>query len=139
MRRSFHAGVARFVAGLLALSACSGTGPIIDNWPTFNVRGTVRQQDGSPLVGVLVELRTYGVAECGVTPTVTYSSSVTDRQGRYQVFQSEPIGRLSGCLRLTAHPDTSVLSAPIAIADTIVNDIPLGQGETSFTMDLRSP
>ena len=117
---------------------CDG-GTIVDNWPTYEVRGAVRTSAGAPVVGALVELETYGTAGCGSDPLIAYSSAHTNAIGRYSARQDEPAGVLRGCLRLVAHPDSSALSEPTAIADLPVDSVRVVEGETVFTVDLVLP
>ncbi len=127
------------VAFLFLVLACDGdiTG---DNWPTYEVRGTVRTAAGAPVIGGLVELKTYGEAGCGTEPLFTYSSALTDNLGRYRTRQDLILaGVLDGCLRLVAHPDTSSLSQPTATVDLPVDNVEVIEGETVFTVDLTLP
>ena len=49
------------VAWLLLMLGCDGD-TTDDNWPTYEVRGTVRTAGGVPVAGSRVELETYGEA-----------------------------------------------------------------------------
>jgi hypothetical protein len=123
---------------LTLVSGCDGR-TIDDNWPTYEVRGSVRTTGGVPVTGVLVELETWGEAGCGAGSLIALSWDETDFQGRYAAQQDEPAGTLSGCLRLVAHPDTSGLSQPTATIDLPVHNVRVIEGETVFTVDLTVP
>jgi hypothetical protein len=112
---------------------------VVDNWPTYEVRGTVRTAVGAPVSAVLVEMETYNEPACGTAPLFALGWSTTDLQGRYRVEQEEMGGLLNGCLRLVAHPDTSALSQPTATVDLPVDSVPVRDGETIFTVDLTVP
>jgi hypothetical protein len=126
------------VVSLLLLAGCSEH-TVVDNWPTYEVRGAVRKTDGTPVPLVLVELETYGEAGCGAGDLSALSRTMTDPNGRYRAQQDEPGGVLSGCLHLLAHPDSSTLSEPAAIVDLPVDSVEVIEGETAFTVDLTVP
>jgi hypothetical protein len=109
--RSTSAGI----ASLLLISGCGGRA-IEDNWPTYEVRGIVRTSEGIPVAAVLVELETYTEAACGEGSLYSYGADLTDVNGQYRVQQDEPMGTLSGCLRLVAHVDSSSVSEPTAVS-----------------------
>jgi hypothetical protein len=131
-------GTAAAVACLLLALGCDG-GTIVDDWPTYEVRGIVRTAGGAPVPSALVELETYSEPDCGTKPLFAYSRANAGLDGRYRVRQDEIAGVLSGCLRLVAHPDTGVLSQPTAVADLPVNNVQVIEGETVFTVDLTLP
>src|SRR5688500_7948796 len=76
---------------LLPAFGCDGY-TIEDNWPTYEVRGTVRTAGGAPVAAALVEMETYGEAGCGTDPMVAYSWARTGFDGRYRVQQDEFTG-----------------------------------------------
>jgi hypothetical protein len=81
---------------MLLVSACDDHTDV-DNWPTYEVRGTVRTSAGVAVARGLVELRTYGLAGCGAEPEIAYSPALTDATGRYRAQQDEPSGVLQAC------------------------------------------
>jgi hypothetical protein len=125
-------------AWVLLLSGCEGE-RTVDNWPTYEVRGTVRSSSAVPVSAALVELWIYSEADCGPEPDPGYSSDTTDVSGRYSVQQDEPFGVLRGCLRLVAHPDTGRRSEPTAIVELPVDGVEVIDGHTVFTVDLILP
>jgi hypothetical protein len=133
-----HARTGVTLAALMLVWGC-GDNTIVDNWPTYEVRGAVRTAAGAPVSAVLVEMETYQQSSCATTPLYALSWSMTDAQGRYRVQQEEMSGVLSGCLRLVAHPDTSSLSEPTAVVDLPVDNVPVSDEETIFTVDLIVP
>jgi hypothetical protein len=104
-------------ACVLLLAGCEGE-RTVDNWPTYEVRGTVRSSSAVPVSGALVELWIYSEAGCGTESDPGYGSDTTDVSGRYSVLQDEPFGVLSGCLRIVAHPDTGRRSEPTAMSSS---------------------
>jgi hypothetical protein len=132
--RSTSAGI----ASLLLISGCGGRA-IEDNWPTYEVRGIVRTSEGIPVAAVLVELETYTEAACGEGSLYSYGADLTDVNGQYRVQQDEPMGTLSGCLRLVAHVDSSSVSEPTAVVDLPVDNVTVVEGETLFSVDLTLP
>ena len=126
-----------FAALTLVLAACGDGGTAVDDRPTYEVRGTVRTTTGEPVPGALVEVHRYG-AGCGEAPFLAYSSSRADDSGRYRVPQ-DPIGPLSGCLRILAHPDGSALSTPGPLVDLPIDSVRVLEGRTVFTVDLTVP
>ena len=111
----------------------------MDNWPTYEVRGTVRTTGGAPVAAALVELKTYGEAGCGTEPLIAYSWANTGFDGRYRAQQDDFDGVFSGCLRLVAHAGRSVPSEPTAEADLPLDSVQVVEGETIFTVDLTLP
>ena len=135
--KHMHARRGIVLACVLGAGACDKRTD--DNWPTYEVRGSVVTAAGAPVTGVLVEMETYSEAACGTAPLWALSWSTTDATGRYRVQQDEPSGILNGCLRLIAHPDTSGFSEPTAVVDLPVDSVLVLEGETFFTVDLTVP
>jgi hypothetical protein len=123
----------------LTLAGCSDGGTAVDDWPTYEVRGTVRTQSGQPVAGALVEVHTYGPAGCGEAPFLGYNAGHADDSGRYRVPQDNPTGMFKGCLRILAHPDGSALSTPGPPVDLPVDSVRVVEGRTVFTVDLTAP
>jgi hypothetical protein len=125
------------VASLVLVFGCEHA--VVDDWPTYEVRGTVRSSDGTPVPSVLVELESYEAVGCGAGDAFALSRAMTDANGRYRTHQDTFSGILSGCLRLIAHPDSSTLSQSAAVVDLPVDSVEVIEGETAFTVDLTVP
>jgi hypothetical protein len=123
----------------LALAACGDGGTAVEDWPTYEVRGTVRTKTGQPVPGALVEVHTYGPAGCGEAPFLAYNSGRADDSGRYRVPQDNPTSPLTGCLRILAHPDGSALSTPGPLVDLPIDSARVVEGRTVFTVNLTVP
>lgn len=111
----------------------------MENWPSYQVQGALRSSVGNPLANRLVEMRMFPTSACGANSSaVSYSSAVTNGSGRYLLFQEEATGVLDGCMRLTAHADSGVLSASIVVRDTVMHAIPVASHSPVFSIDLTA-
>ena len=128
-----------FILGVLILSAvaCDGARDIVDNWPTFVVEGRVFASDGIPRKSVQVEARSFH-GPCNQDPVWQLGSTMSDGVGHYAVGMDDVVGTFSGCVSVHATLGQGP-SASTAEADTILTGLPIVEGQTRVTLDLRFP
>jgi hypothetical protein len=119
------------------VAACGGARDIVDNWPTFVVEGTVLASDGTPLKSVQVEAGSFH-GPCNQDPLWQRVTSVSDGLGHYAVGMDDVVGTFSGCVSVRATLGQGP-SARSAEADTVLTGLPIVEGQTRVTLDLRFP